>query len=307
MPRPGRPQELSYDGFTGLERRARVTGMRRVLTRIVVLALVSGACARPPRQFELRGQVLAVDRARQEITIRHDDIRGFMPGMTMPFKVRDARLLDGRTAGDLVTATLVVEKADVFLSKVERTGHAPVTEPPPAAARMDLVAPGDRAPDVQLTDEAGATRALSEWRGRTLAVTFIYTRCPLPDFCPRMDRQFAAVQREIQADERLRDRVSLLSISVDPAFDTPDVLAGHGRRSGADPHVWRFMTGDREAIRAFASRFGVSIMTEGAGGTNITHNLRTAVVGADGNIVHVFGGSDWTPAELLDALRRASA
>ena len=221
--------------------------MRRVLTRIVVLALVSGGCARP-RQFELRGQVLAVDRTRQEITIRHDDIRGFMPGMTMPFKVRDARLLDGRTVGDLVTATLVVEKTDVFLSKVERTGHAPVTEPPPAAARMDLVAPGDRAPDVQLTDETGATRALSEWRGRALAVTFTYTRCPLPDFCPRMDRQFAAVQREIQADERLRDRVSLLSISVDPAFDTPEVLAGHGRRSGADPHVWRFMTGDREAI-----------------------------------------------------------
>lgn len=279
--------------------------MRPVLTRIVVLAVAVGGCSRPPRQFELRGQILAVDRSRQEITIKHGDIRGFMPGMTMPFKVRDVRLLDGRSAGDLVTATLVVEETDAFLSSVERTGHAALTEAPPV--RMDIVAPGDPAPDVQLTDETGAARTLSEWRGRTLAVTFTYTRCPLPDFCPRMDRQFAAVQREVLADERLRDRVSLLSVTLDPGFDTPQVLAGHARRAGADPRVWRFATGDREAIRAFASRFGVSIMTASPDGTDLTHNLRTAVVGADGTIVHIFSGNGWTPAELLDALRRASA
>jgi len=281
--------------------------MRLVLTRIVVLALAAGGCARPSRQFEMQGQVLAVDRSRQEITIKHDDIRGFMPGMTMPFKVRDPRLLDQRSAGDLVTATLVVQGADVFLSSVERTGHAPLTGPAAAVVRMDLLAPGERAPDVRLTDETGAARALSEWRGRALAVTFVYTRCPLPDFCPRMDRQFAAVQREVLADGRLRDRVILLSVSVDPEFDTPAVLAGHAGRAGADSRVWRFMTGEREAIRAFASRFGVSIMSGAADGSEITHNLRTAVVGADGTIVHVFGGYEWTPAELLDALRRASA
>jgi len=279
--------------------------MRPGLTRIVVLAVAVGGCSRPSRQFELRGQILAVDRSRQEITIKHGDIRGFMPGMTMPFKVRDVRLLDGRSAGDLVTATLVVEETDAFLSSVERTGHAALTEAPPV--RMDVVAPGDPAPDVQLTDETGAARTLSEWRGRTLAVTFTYTRCPLPDFCPRMDRQFAAVQREVLADERLRDRVSLLSVTLDPGFDTPQVLAGHARRAGADPRVWRFATGDREAIRAFASRFGVSIMTASPDGTDLTHNLRTAVVGADGTIVHIFSGNEWTPAELLDALRRASA
>ena len=279
--------------------------MRPVLTRIVVLAVAVGGCSRPSRQFELRGQILAVDRSRQEITIKHGDIRGFMPGMTMPFKVRDVRLLDGRSAGDLVTATLVVEETDAFLSSVERTGHAALTEAPPV--RMDVVAPGDPAPDVQLTDETGAARTLSEWRGRTLAVTFTYTRCPLPDFCPRMDRQFAAVQREVLADERLRDRVSLLSVTLDPGFDTPQVLAGHARRAGADPRVWRFATGDREAIRAFASRFGVSIMTASPDGTDLTHNLRTAVVGAGGTIVHIFSGNEWTPAELLDALRRVSA
>jgi protein SCO1 len=281
--------------------------VRPVLTGIVGLALGIAACASPSRQYELRGQVLAVDRTRQEITIKHGDIRGFMPGMTMPFKVRDARLLDGRSAGDLVTATLVVEDADAFLSSVERTGHAPLTEAPPAAAPMDLVAPGDPAPDVRLLDETGATRSLSDWRGRALAVTFTYTRCPLPDFCPRMDRQFAAVQRAVLADDRLRDRVRLLSVSIDPGFDTPEVLAGHARRAGADPRMWQFMTGDPDAIRGFASRFGVSILPGDAGAADITHNLRTAIVGPDGAVVRLLSGNDWTPAELIDALRRASA
>jgi protein SCO1 len=292
--------------FTGDQRRARVTVVRPVLTGIVGLALGLAACAPPSRQYELRGQVLAVDRTRQEITIKHGDIRGFMPGMTMPFRVRDARLLDGRSAGDLVTATLVVEDADAFLSSVERTGHAPLTEAPPAP-RMDVVAPGEPAPDVRLLDETGAPRSLSEWRGRALAVTFTYTRCPLPDFCPRMDRQFAAVQREVLADDWLRDRVRLLSVSVDPGFDTPEVLAGHARRAGADPRMWQFMTGDPGAIRGFASRFGVSILPGDAGAMDITHNLRTAIVGPDGAVVRLLSGNDWTPAELIDALRRASA
>jgi protein SCO1/2 len=279
--------------------------MRPGLTRIVAAALAVSSCSRPSRQFELRGQILAVDRGRQEITIKHGDIRGFMPGMTMPFKVRDARLLDGRSAGDLVTATLVVEDGDAFLSSVERTGHAAITEAPPV--RMDIVAEGSLAPDVRLTDETGAARALSQWRGGALAVTFTYTRCPLPDFCPRMDRQFAAVQRDVLADERLRDHVRLLSVSIDPGFDTPQVLAGHARRAGADPRVWRFATGEPEAIRGFASRFGVSVITEAADDAGITHNLRTAVIGSDGTIVRIFSGNEWTPAELLEALRRASA
>jgi protein SCO1/2 len=302
MPRLRTAKELIYGGFTGDQRRARVTVVRPVLTGIVGLALGLAACAPPSRQYELRGQVLGVDRTRQEITIKHGDIRGFMPGMTMPFRVRDARLLDGRTAGDLVTATLVVEDADAFLSSVERTGHAPLTEARPP--RMDLVAPGEPAPDIRLLDESGTPRNLSDWRGRALAVTFTYTRCPLPDFCPRMDRQFAAVQRAVLADDRLRDRVRLLSVSIDPRFDTPEVLAGHARRAGADPRIWQFMTGDPDAIRGFASRFGVSILP---GGADITHNLRTAIVGPDGAVVRLLGGNDWTPAELIDALRRASA
>jgi protein SCO1 len=261
------------------------------------------ACSRG-REYELRGQILAVDRGRQEITITHEDIRGFMPGMTMPFKVRDARLLEGREAGDLVRATLVVEDANAYLSSIVRTGRGELTAPPPPP-RVDVLEPGQAVPDVQLTDESGTTRALSQRRGRIVVVTFTYTRCPMPDFCPRMDQQFKNVQSEILADTRMRDRVALLSVSFDPAFDTPQVLAAHAQHVGADPRVWHFVTGERDAIAPFAARFGISIIQEGANAADITHNLRTAVIASDGTLLTIFNGNDWTPADLMRALRQA--
>jgi protein SCO1 len=278
--------------------------MRVPLTLVVGSLLLAGGCSRV-QKYELRGQVLVVDPARQELTIKHGDIRGFMPGMTMPFKVRDTRLLDGATPGDLVTATLVVEDSAAYLSTVQVTGHGPLSETPPAA-RMDIMEPGALVPDVRLIDESGATRSLADWRGRVLAVTFIYTRCPVPDFCPRMDQNFAAVQRAVLSDAGLRDKVSLLSVSFDPQFDTSAVLAAHARRVGADARVWRFATGEADTIAQLAGRFGVSVMREGDDATSVVHNLRTAIIKPDGTLATILNGNDWTPAALLDAARRAS-
>jgi protein SCO1/2 len=272
---------------------------------LLVLAASSVACSRA-REYELRGQVLAVDESRQELTIKHEDIRGFMPGMTMPFKVRNKKLIEGRAAGDLVTATLVVEDSNAYLSRVERTGHAEVSAPVPARP-TGLLEPGAQVPDVVVTDQAGATRRLSEWRGRIVAVTFIYTRCPLPDFCPLMDRHFAEAQRAIEADEQLRDRARLLSISFDPRFDTPAILKAHAAKSGADPARWTFATGERDAIDKFAAGFGVSVIREDADLKEIVHNLRTAVIDGDGRLVEVFNGNEWTPAQLIQSMRRAGA
>ncbi len=289
--------------FTTSHRRARVTGVRTLLTLLVVACAGTAGCSRT-REYELRGQILAVDRERQEITIKHDDIPGFMPGMTMPFKVKDVRLLEGRQAGDLVNARLVVENANAHLSSVERTGHAAVTAPTPAA-RVDILEPGQPVPDVRLIDQTGATQPLSAWRGRVLAVTFTYTRCPLPDFCPLMDRHFKTVQDDILANPRMRERAALLSISFDPAYDTPQVLAAHGAHAQADARVWQFLTGEEDAVAAFASRFGTSIFREGSGPADITHNLRTAVIASDGTLVTIFKGTDWAPGDLMDALSRA--
>ena len=279
--------------------------MRPAFTILVVALVFVAACSRG-REYELRGQVLAVDATRQEITIKHEDIKGFMPAMTMPFKVRDKALLEGRAPGDLLTATLVVRESDAYLSAIQANGTAPLSEAPPATHAVDVLGEGDLAPEASFVDEAGRPRRLAEWRGRTLAVTFIYTRCPLPDFCPRMDRNFAEAQRTIMADPRLRDRVHLLSVSFDPTFDTPAVLAEHAKRVGAQGSMWNFVTGERGAIDDVAARFGMSVIRSDMEMPEIVHNLRTAVIGGDGRVVTIFTGNDWTPADLVSAIRDAS-
>jgi protein SCO1/2 len=276
-----------------------------VRASLVMLALCAAACTRS-REYELRGQVLAVDRSRQEITVKHEDIRGFMPGMTMAFKVKDASLVDGRTAGELIRATLVVEESTGYLKAIESVGRAPLTDPPPPP-RRDPLNPGDPVPDVALIDRAGRARTLSEWRNQAIAVTFIYTRCPIPDFCPAMDRRFAEVQASVQKDPSLRGRVHLLSVSFDPTFDRPPVLAAHAAKVGADPHVWDFLTGDRDAINQFAAGFGVQIMRDDAHAPEVVHNLRTAVIDREGRLVRILSGNDWLPSVLLEELRSATA
>jgi protein SCO1 len=276
--------------------------VRTIVTLFVATSAMLCGCVRS-QHYDLRGQVLAVDRGRQEVTIKHEDIRGFMPGMTMPFKVSDPALLNGLEAGDLVQATLVVKDYTGYLSALRRTGHQ--TPPPLEAPSVVVLQPGERVPDVQLVDETATTRAIGDWRGKVLVVTFIYTRCPFPDFCPRMDRQFKSVQTSVLADPQLRDRVALLSVTFDPAFDTPTVLAAHAKQLGADSRIWHFATGDREVIESFVSRLGVSVIREGANAENVTHNLRTAVIGPDGTLRTVFSGNEWTPAQLIDAVRQA--
>jgi protein SCO1 len=263
----------------------------------------TAGCSRG-REYVLQGQILAIDAGRREVTVKHDDIPGFMPGMTMPFKVRDRALLDVRAPGDLIRATLVVEDSDAYLRTLQSIGRAPLTEPPPQPIAR-ILEPGDTLPVFEFVDEAGTPRKLDDWRGHALALTFIYTRCPIPDFCPLMDRQFAEVQRAVKDDDRLRGNVHLLSLSFDPAFDTPPVLAAHSTKVGADPSVWSFLTGNEQAIEAFASRLGVSFVPAAGSVPAIVHNLRTAVVGADGRLARIFNGTEWRPSDLVSSLRSA--
>jgi protein SCO1/2 len=274
-----------------------------------VIALA--ACASPreeARQYELRGQILAVRPEANEVLIKHGDIKNFMPGMTMPFRVRDAALLSGKAAGDLVTATLLVGDNEAWLTTIDKTGTAPMAEAEamPPAAFADLLAPGDSAPaDVVFVDQSAQTVSLSQWRGSAVVLTFIYTRCPLPQFCPLMDRRFTEIQRAAQEDPALRTRVRLLSVSFDPDVDTPARLSAHATRLGANAEVWRLATAPRETVDRFAARFGVNVIRERD--QTITHNLRTAVLGPDGRVVSIYGGSDWTPEQAVGDLRRALA
>lgn len=276
---------------------------RRIIVSLLAVLTLASGCNRD-RRYPLVGQVIAVNTERQEITVKHEDIRGFMPGMTMPFRVKDPAQVASTKPGDLITATLVIEENTGYLDEVTKTGEAPLPEG--ATNRPSpILEPGAEVPDVEFIDQDSRTRHLSDWRGKVTAVTFVYTRCPLPDFCPAMDRHFAAVQTVLKDDERLSSRVHLLSVSFDPDYDTPKVLDTHADRVGADPELWSFVTGTREAIDRFAGAFGVATMREDGTITEIIHNLRTAVIDADGRLVTILNGNDWRPEQLLAEIRKA--
>jgi protein SCO1/2 len=168
----------------------------------------------------------------------------------------------------------------------------------------NVLAPGDAIPDAALVDQADRRRSLSDWRGYWVLVTFVYTRCPLPTFCPLMDQNFSTLQRAIAEQATLRARVRLVSISFDPAHDTPAVLSAHARRLKADPALWTFLTGDEVTVDRVAARFGVGVLRAAEPGGEITHNLRTSLVDPEGRLAHVFTGNEWTPGAVLASVRR---
>ena len=278
--------------------------MSRHLCAFLTLLCVASACSSEKR-YPLTGQVLAVNRDRQELTVKHEDIRGFMPAMTMPFKVRNTEELDRWKPGDVIRATLVVEETTGYLEEITKTGEAPLPEPSEETLASRMIEPGSEVPDAAFTDQDGRSRRFSDWRGKTVAVTFVYTRCPLPDFCPQMDRQFLAVQKALKDDPALAARVHLVSVSFDPDYDTPEVLRAHTKKLGVDPTQWSYVTGSRESVDAFAAAFGVSVMRDDKPLQEILHNLRTPVIGPDGRLSEVLGGNEWTAQDLLAAIRKA--
>lgn len=280
----------------------------RVLALLLVSLLLAGCSRTQARQYPLKGQIIAVGESqvfpgRIEMTVQHEDIPGFMPGMKMAYFLKAGTRADGFGPGDLFTATLVVNGGDLYLQDLHKTGHAPLPPESRPIRIMDVMAPGDQVPDDALVDQSGATRHLSDWRGQALAVTFVYTRCPVPDFCPLMDRHFVDLQRAILGDTTLRDKVHLLSVSFDPAHDTPAVIAAHAKERGADPRVWSYLTGEPAAIDHLTSRFGVSAIAEHDSAESITHNLRTAVIDVKGRLVTIYTGNEWTVDGLLNDLR----
>lgn len=273
------------------------------------LGALAGCKAEPDRTYALRGQILAIQQprpdGRRQFTVKHENIPNFMPAMTMPYAVKEPA--DPVQPGDLVTATLVLHPTgDVYLTNLKKTGHAELPAGAAAVTMMDVMNPGDEVPDDPLVDQAGVTRKLSDWRGQSLAVTFVYTRCPLPDFCPLLDRRFAELQRAIAADARLKDRVHLVSVSFDPAHDTPAVIQSHAKARGADPRAWSYLTGPPAIIDHFTSRFGVSTIADKNTAETFTHNLRTAVIDRKGRLVKIHSGNEWTVETLLADLREAS-
>jgi protein SCO1/2 len=229
-----------------------------------------------------------------------------MDAMTMPFVVKDAWVFGVARPGDTITATLVIDGSRSWLE------NAVITEP----AQPDLAAgsaspagrpdpkPGDPVPDFVLTNQDSNRIRLGQYQGRALVLTFIYTRCPLPDFCPLMSSNFAEIERVLQRDRNLYDKTHLLSITLDPDFDTPQVLQNYGGTytkeagSGGFDH-WEFATGSTDEIKSIAEYFGLRYWNDG---TQIVHSLRTAVISPNGKLVKLYIGNDWKPSGIVSDL-----
>lgn len=279
---------------------------------LLLLALAAAACSRPAdppttNRYELTGQILAINTDTRELTVKHDDIDGLMPAMTMTFPVAAESDLAERIPGDVITATLEVTASQGRLVDVVKTGTAELpSNTNEVALAGGVLAEGDAVPDAALVDQTDRRRSLAEWNGSPALFGFVYTTCPLPNYCPLIDRHFATLQKAILADTRLNGRVRLVSISIDPVRDTPEVLAAHAATLGVDPAVWTLLTGDSATVDRVAGRYGVGISRPDAPG-EIAHNLRTTLVGADGRVRKIYTGNEWTTDEVLADLRAAVA
>jgi protein SCO1 len=284
--------------------------MRAQLICALGLWLAASACSTPSenRTFTLQGQVQSIDAPHKLVIVKHEEIKGFMPAMTMPYEVEDASALTSLAPGDLINSTLVVFSNGAHLSNIRKVGTAPLEKPPAeapmsaASSGFELLKPGEAVPNGSFVDQDGKRRSFSAFKGSPVVMTFIYTKCPLPTFCPLMDRHFATLQKTLQADPALK-RVHLVTVSFDPATDTPAVLKAHAKTLNADLSRWTFLTGDRDAVDQFAARFGVSVARAMNDPRDITHNLRTAIVKGDGTLAKVYTGNDWSPDQILVDLR----
>lgn len=256
--------------------------------------------------YDLKGKVVAVDRAREEVTIDHEAIPGFMEAMVMPFTLRDREALKVVEPGDQIQATLALgTDGSAWLENPIITKGAPGGD----AATANLPGPraGDEVPDFSLVNQDGKRIRFRDYQGRAVLLTFIYTRCPLPDYCPLMSTKFAELHRElrrIESEPRLRHRTHLLSITVDPAYDTPKVLKSYGagyteEYSNEKFDRWEFLTGSAEEVKKVAEFFGLEYYPEK---DQIIHSLRTAIIAPDGRVHKIYRGNDWRPSEILREL-----
>ncbi len=299
--------------------------MLRTLLALALLALASGCAPTPATEsknlapsvtdYPLVGVVRNVEPEKGRVTIKHEAITGFMRAMTMPFTLKNPADLDDVRAGDEIEATLRVEREGEEI-KDYTLMNLVVSKPAPAQPLSlnlsgekatltplpKVLAPGDLVPDFAMTDEDGHPLTLSDFRGDVVALTFIFTGCPLPDFCPRMDRKFAQVADQIHAKTGRGEQIRLLSVSFDPEHDTPAVLKAHAKRQGANPPLWRFAVASHAELGKVAPALGLSY---GPVKDGIMHNLVIAVIGPDRRLIKLERGEaarSWETADLLKTI-----
>ena len=292
--------------------------MRRTTPRIVITLffalslIILGSGCKPRRsanekRYDLKGKVVAVNKSERTATIAHEDIKGYMPAMTMPFKIKNDADLEMLKPGDQVTGTLVV---DDLSSWVEITAivEGPVTD----LQNVDVPGeprPGTDVPDFGLVNQDGKRIHLAQYRGQALALTFIYTRCPMPDQCTLMSNNFAAIDQELQKQPDIYAKTHLLTISFDPEYDSPKVLRSYGashtgRYTDETFQHWEFAGGSADEVKGIAQYFGLRYFHDTESGQDqVIHSLRTVVIGPDGKLFKLYRGNEWKPAEIVGDLQ----
>lgn len=279
--------------------------MQRLL--LFVLCAIVAACGRASAAsavYQTRGVVRGFAPDRSTVEIQHESIPDFMPSMTMPFTPRDRAEISELQIGDAITFQLTVSQTDFWIDRVKKIPrqNIDIPEPRPSAPTLPGNSPrlseGDVMPRFDLKNENNERISLDDYRGHPLILTFIFTRCPMPNFCPRMSSNFAAIQQAIH-DNKINAR--LLSITLDPKFDTPEILKQYAAHAGADPGIWNFATGEDKQIDELTA--GFSIYRQSEGGT-ISHGLATALIDGKGEINKVWRGNGWTPDQIIEEVKR---
>ena len=256
-----------------------------------------------PQTYAARGVVQKISPGQLRATIKHEAVPGYMGAMTMEFPARDTNVLNGIAVGDEITFTLAVTETNDWIENVQRVGKTNVlglSGPPGWHVADPELNVGDTLPDYGFTDENGLPVRLSDFRGRVVAFTFFFTSCPLPDFCPRMNRNFAEVRKILETATNAPENWQLLSISFDSDFDTPQMLSGYAKYyRGEDTNRWLFAVASTNTLASLAPKVDLSFWHEGG---SISHNLRTVVLDPNGKIAAQLDSNDWTPDQLANAI-----
>lgn len=280
---------------------------RACLTLIAFLLIsMSAACRKSGnvQRYDLKGKVVSVDKRGSTVTIAHQAIPGYMEAMTMTFMLDDQRLLNEMAEGDRIQATLAVGGLRARLEDIIVTREA--VDPSNIGKATSAIEPaiGDAVPDFAFLNQDGKRAGFKKYRGRVVVVTFIYTRCPLPDYCPLMTENFTQIQNALKSDPQLYAKTELLSITVDPGYDSPKVLRDYAAAHSVDLHQWDFAGGSKDEVKAIGTWFGLQYWPDGG---QIVHSLRTAIIDSDGKLAKLYRGNEWTPAEIVAELRYLAA
>ncbi|HKP85959.1 MAG TPA: copper-binding protein [Blastocatellia bacterium] len=286
----------------------RVTGWAALSAAALIISASLAACRGRPsggeQRYDLKGVVVNVDKRGSTVTVAHHEILGYMDAMTMPFKLKDEWAFDVLAPGNRVQATLVVDGSRSWLENVVVIEEAVDSSASKGEASATVPSPGDEVPDFTLVNQDGKRIRLRGFRGRALLVTFIYTRCPIPDYCPLMTTNFEEVTKALKQDPLAYSKTHLLSVSVDPDYDTPERLREYGaartNEQGAQAFShWEFATGTPDEVKKVAAYFGLQYWKDA---DQITHSLVTAVISPDGRVAKLYPGNEWQPDEVVSLL-----